>query len=575
MSATTIPAAQKRRYLPASFKVIKWETLEPFYKELVNRPLRNADELEKWILDRNELDAVVAEDFAWRYIRLTVDSSDTEAKKHYEYAIQEISPRVAPYEHKLNKKLVESPFLSKLDQNRYFIYLRGVQKAVELYRETNIPLSTEIQLKSKEHGRLFAEMTVEIDGEHMTLQKANTILEETDRERRKETYIKISQRVADDREKLEAIFDELVAKRDQMARNVNFENYRDYKFKELGRFDYTVEDCLEFHRSIAEEIVPLVNKIYTYRKNSLGVDALYPWDLSVDSMGKAPLRPFQTVDELVQKSIRTLSSLEPLFGECLAIMERMGHLDLDSRKGKRPGGYNMPLIMTGVPFIFMNATSSINDMRTLMHESGHAVHSFLTKDIELNSDKRFPSEVAELAAMTMELLTMDHWDVFFENKEDLQRAKIWQLEGLLQLLPWVGTVDKFQHWVYTHPKHTREERKAAWMEIFNQFSASVVDRSELEQYTAYSWHRQLHIFEVPFYYVEYGMAQLGAIAIWRRYREEKRAAVEGYIKALKLGYTCTIGEIYQAAGIEFNFSREYVSGLAAFVQEELQKLIEM
>ncbi len=575
MSAINIPAAKKRRYLPASFKVKDWDSLQPFYQELVDRPLESVADLEAWILDRNELDAIVSEDFAWRYIRLTVDSGDTEAAKRYEYAVQEISPQVAPFEHQLNEKLVASPYLTELDEDRYFIHLRNIRQAVQLYREENIPLMTEVQLKSKEHGKLFSEMTVEVDGEQVTLQKANTFLEEPNREKRKDVYLKISQRVAENREQFEAIFDTLLAKRHQIAKNAGFDSFREYKFKQLGRFDYTIEDNLEFHRSIAEEIVPLVNQIYSFRKKTLRVDTLHPWDLSVDPMEKAPLRPFQTVGELVEKSVQTLSRLEPLFGECVAIMENMGHLDLDSRKGKRPGGYNMPLVMTGVPFIFMNATSSINDMRTLMHEGGHAVHSFLTKDYELNSAKRFPSEVAELAAMTMELLTMDHWHIFFEEEEDLRRAKIWQLEGLLQLLPWVGTVDSFQHWIYTHPEHTREERRAAWMDIFETFSSSVVNRSGLEEYTAYSWHRQLHVFEVPFYYVEYGIAQLGAIAIWRRYRTEGHKAVEGYINALELGYTRPIGEVFEAAGIEFSFSREYVSGLAAFVQAELKKLIEV
>lgn len=254
-------------------------------------------------------------------------------------------------------------------------------------------------------------------------------------------------------------------------------------------------------------------------------------------------------------------------------MRDKGHLDLESRKGKRPGGYNMPLHLSGIPFIFMNATNSLNDMRTLMHESGHAIHSLLTHDYELSSAKRVPSEVAELAAMTMELLSMDHWDIFFENEDDLRRAKIGQLENVLKVLPWIATIDKFQHWIYTNPDHNRSERRATWLKILQDFSSAEVDRSGLQQYSEYLWHKQLHLFEVPFYYVEYGMAQLGAIAIWKKYREEPESAIKQYIEALKMGYTRPIKEIYAEAGINFDFSQEYVSELGKFVKEELVRLM--
>ena len=358
-----------------------------------------------------------------------------------------------------------------------------------------------------------------------------------------------------------------------MAQNAGFDNFRDYKFKALGRFDYSVEDCYNFHDSILNEVLPLVEELNRYRKDTLGLKDLRPWDLNVDTSGKQPLRPFENVQELVNKSIRCLSKVDPFFGESITIMKEMGHLDLESRQGKRPGGYNMPLHLTGVPFIFMNATNSLNDMRTLMHESGHAVHSFLIRDYDLNSAKRVPSEVAELAAMTMELLTMDHWDEFFPDAEDLRRAKISQLENVLKVLPWVATVDKFQHWIYSNPQQSKAERKEKWMEIFNEFSSENVDRSGLEEYSEYLWHKQLHIFEVPFYYIEYGMAQLGAIAIWKQYRENPQRAVQNYINALKLGYTVPISEIYEEAGISFDFSRSYVSELGAFVKAELEKLL--
>jgi oligoendopeptidase F len=361
--------------------------------------------------------------------------------------------------------------------------------------------------------------------------------------------------------------------RHQIAQNANFENYRDYKFKALGRFDYTVEDCYNFHQSIASIICPINKELDELRKSEMGLDELRPWDTQVDPKERSPLTPFEGADELVEKSIHSLKKVNPFFSQCISTMNKMGHLDLDSRDGKRPGGYNMPLPITGAPFIFMNAAGTVKDVCTMVHESGHAVHSFLTHNLKLNSNKSVPSEVAELAAMTMELLTMDAWDVFFDNEEDLRRAKIWQLKKIINILPWIAAIDKFQHWLYTHPNHTAEERRKEWLSIHQEFGSPVVNWEGFEDYRANLWHRQLHIYEVPFYYIEYGFAQLGALAIWKNYKENPEQTVQQYINALELGYTKPIGEIYKMAGIAFNFSSEYVSELGAFVKKELSALM--
>lgn len=573
MDTVMTPRPLQRYFLPKDFKLTVWSRLKPYYNDLLKRPINSVADLERWILDKSELDAFVGESFAWRYIKITLDSADERAAERYQYAVQELSPRIASFENLLNKKLVESPFVDDVDQEKYFTHLRNLRNSVALFQEENIPLSTEVQLKSKECGRIFSEMTVGFDGKQMTLQKAGALLEEPDRNRRESVYRKINNRILQDTEQLEVLFEELLKKRHQIATNARFENFRDYKFQALGRFDYTVDDCLDFHESIKYEILPIVDELNCYRQDNLKLEDLKPWDLNVDSSGKIPLRPFNDVQELIQRSIVCLRKLNPMFGEVIAIMDEMGHLDLESREKKRPGGYNMPLHMTGVPFIFMNAINSFADMRTLMHESGHAIHSYLTRDFRISTTKRFPSEVAELAAMTMELLTMDHWDVFFENPEDLKRAKIAQLENVLKVLPWIATIDKFQHWLYTHSNHSSEERKAEWVKINDSFTSNVINRKGLEAYSAYLWHKQLHIFEVPFYYIEYGMAQLGAIAIWKHYRENPQKAIEQYIEALKLGYTKPISEIYRAAGIEFDFSRPYIAQLGSFIKEELEKLI--
>lgn len=573
-TALTVPEPRRQKFLPRNFELTVWGELKPYYDDLLERPIDSVQDLEEWIKDRSELDAVVSESFAWRYIKITVNSGDKEAADSYQYAVQELAPRITSFENQLNNILVNSPYKDQLNQEEYFIYLRGILNSVDLFREDNIPLATEVQLKAKEYGRIFSEMTIGVNGRQMTLQKAGSLLEEPDRNYREGIYHKINQRIRKDSLHLEQLFDDLLVKRHEIAQNAGFENFRDFKFKALGRFDYSVDDCIDFHESIQYEILPIVNDLNKFRKNALDLQALRPWDLHVDTSGKAPLRPFEDSDELVERAITCLSRLNPFFGEAITIMRDKGHLDLESRKGKRPGGYNMPLHLSGIPFIFMNATNSLNDMRTLMHESGHAIHSLLTHDYELSSAKRVPSEVAELAAMTMELLSMDHWDIFFENEDDLRRAKIGQLENVLKVLPWIATIDKFQHWIYQHPNHSRTERRSKWLSILHDFSSAEVDRSGLQQYSEYLWHKQLHLFEVPFYYIEYGMAQLGAIAIWKKYREHPEQAIEQYIDALKMGYTRPIKEIYAEAGINFDFSREYVSELGKFVKEELVQLMD-
>ncbi|MDX5442525.1 MAG: M3 family oligoendopeptidase, partial [Hymenobacteraceae bacterium] len=349
------------------------------------------------------------------------------------------------------------------------------------------------------------------------------------------------------------------------------ENFRDYMFAALGRFDYSPQDCFNFQDSIQKTVVPETEKFDKERKEKLQLNTLRPWDLDVDPTGQPPLSPFKTGEELLEKTIEVFYRLDPYLGDCLATMKEMGHLDLVSRKGKAPGGYNYPLDEIGVPFIFMNATSNLQDVVTLLHEGGHAVHSFLTRELPLNDFKHPPSEVAELASMSMELISLDHWDVFFPDEEERKRAKRQHLEGVLETFPWVATIDKFQHWVYENPEHTLQQRHEKWTEIFDSFNQRVTDWSGLEHVKPYIWQKQLHLYEVPFYYIEYAMAQLGAIAVWKNYKQNPMQGLEAYKRALSLGYTATIGEIYEAAGIKFDFSASYIKSLVEFVKGEMEE----
>lgn len=567
-----LPEKPARTFLPESFELTSWTELEPFYTDLTQREIQNAGELHKLLLDRSELESYLSENFAWRYIRQTCDTADETLVKSLQFFITEIQPQLAAYGNKLDKKIAGSPFRADLTGKGFNIAIRSLLKGIEIFREENIPLQTQAQTEERQYGAIAGAMTVTLDGEEMTLQKAADRLQSTDRKIREEAWRAISERRYQDHEKLDELLNRLITLRNEIAQNAGFANYRDYMFAAMGRFDYTPQDCIEFHEAVSISVVPMLETMAKHRKESLGVPSLRPWDLKVDVEGRKPLKPFNTGNELLEKTIRCFSRLDPFLGECLQILKTMGHLDLESRKGKAPGGYNYPLDETGVPFIFMNATSSLRDMVTLLHEGGHAVHSLVTRDLPLNTFKHTPSEVAELASMSMELLTMDYWDEFFENEEDLRRAKIQHLESILETLPWVATVDKFQHWMYENPGHTAEERKDKWVDIYSQFSDNVTDWSQLEKFRSSLWQRQLHIYEVPFYYIEYGFAQLGAIGVWKNYKENKEKGLSGYLNALKLGYTATIGEIYNEAGISFDFSSENINTLMNFVRKELEQL---
>ncbi len=567
-----IPTRPKRRYLSEEFSVETWDALEPHFEELLNRDIADVDSLEGWIKDLSELEAVLGEETAWRYIRMNIDTTNEEYAQAFNFMVTEIDPKASPYADKFNKKLLDSPFCKELGAEKYAIFLRSLRMQIKIYREENIPLFTTLQQMQQKYGSITGSMSVEHDGKELTLQMANSFLKETDRELRKTVFEKVNKVRLSGTTELDQLFTELVKLRDKVAKQADYKNYRDYKLDALGRFDYTAEDCFTFHRAIEAECVPLMDLMNEDRKEKLGVDVLKPFDGDVDPEGKPGLKPFKDETELINLSIECFRRIRPFYGECLETMDAMGHLDLGSRLGKAPGGFNYPLYEIGVPFIFMNSVGSVRDLITMLHEGGHAVHSFLSKDLEITAFKDLPSEVAELASMSMELLSFDQWDVFFDNDEDLKRAKKEHLEKVISVLPWTATIDSFQHWLYENPNHTEEERTDNWLRISGQLSSSVVDWTGYEEARKYQWQKQLHLYEVPFYYIEYAISQLGAIAVWRNYRKDPEKALNQYEAALKLGYTKPIGEIYATAGIDFNFSQDYVRELMQFVWEEYSKL---
>lgn len=562
----------QRIYLPVDLKISDWQSIEPFFKELLERDIHSKEELEHWLKDMSELESMINEDACWRQIKMTCDTTDKSLEESFNYFFTEIQPRIQPYAFDLNKKLINSPFIEELDKGKYFTYLRSIKKSIELFREENIPIQAELSVLQQHYGMITGKMAVEVNGKEYTLQQASKFFENHDRGLREEVYRKINERRLQDKNALNDLFSNLIELRNQIALNARFENYRDYKFKELGRFDYTKEDTFQFHQSVKEYVVPLVKKIYQHKKEKLQLADLRPWDMEAEPAGAQPLTPFETGKELLDKTIQCFTRLRPFFGECLRQMDTMHHLDLESRSGKAPGGYNMPLAESGAPFIFMNAAQSMHDVTTMVHEGGHAIQSFLTHSLELSSFKEYPMEIAEVASMAMELFSMDHWDVFFENKEDMKRAKEHQLERVITIFPWIAVIDKFQHWIYENPHHTVEQRIKEWQSIINEFSEGVIDYSGLEKYVENGWQKQLHLFEVPFYYIEYGIAQLGAIGLWMQYKKDPEQALDNYVKALSLGGTKTLPELYKAAGLKFDFSSENIKALMEFVNEEMEKL---
>ena len=560
-----------RHFVPADFVVTNWQSIQPFFKSLLEKEINIKEELEEWLEQMSEVEAVVSEDACWRQIKMTCDTTDKLLEESFNFFCTEIQPNIQPYADALNKKLMNHPLTNTLDEKKYFTYLRSIKKNIDLFREENILLQSELAMMQQHFGVIGGKMTVTINGNEYTLQQAAKFLENPDRAVREDAYRKIQERRLLDKDALNELFNQLMAKRNEVAANAGYSNYTDYRFKELGRFDYSKEDCYAFHKAVKEEVVPLVKMIYEKKKAKLGFDTLRPWDIEAELPGVKPLQPFTTGNELVEKTIECFAKLRPFFGDCLTKMNAIKHLDLESRMGKAPGGYNCPLPESGAPFIFMNAAGQMHDVTTMVHEGGHAIHSFLAHPLALTGFKEYPMEIAEVASMAMELFSMDHWDVFFSNDEELKRAKEHQLERVITLFPWIAIIDKFQYWLYDNSGHTNKQRTAKWMEILAEYSDGVVDYTGLANYRSNAWQRQLHLFEVPFYYIEYGIAQLGAIGMWMQFKKNQQQALDNYCNALALGGTATLPDLFKTAGLKFDFSSAAIKELMEFVKMEVDK----
>ena len=551
---STLPREFKRHYLPLDLK-FEWDDLNRVYEELGRRPLESAADFEKWLLDGAEFDAYLNEQRAVRYFNSTRQTDNPGYTKAYEEYTELFEPRIKLAGFRLLQRYVSSQYHGQLPEQVYGLEDRRRRSANSIFREENVALEKDDTSLSQKYYRMTGAMTVTFRGQERTLQQMSRFYEARDRALREEAWRLTSKRALTDSETLDTIYTDMVSLRDRVAHNAGFDNYRDYIFVKKDRFDYTPEDCEEFHKGVEEVIVPLSRDIDRARAERMGIDVLRPWDLEVDPAGREALRPFDQVTGLVSGAARVLARVDTELSSFFQRMVDLQLLDLESRKGKAPGGYQEELSEARLPLIFMNAVGKEDDVRTLLHECGHSFHTFLIRKAMLpffNGGANMPNEFSEVASMSMEIITGEHYEGVFYNTEDAKRSNWKEVVDNVKLFTWVATIDAFQHWVYTHPVHTKDERAKAWVATFNRF-CGLESYEGLERSRAFRWQRQLHLFEVPFYYIEYGIALTGALGVWSRYRKDPKDAIEAYKSALSLGCTRPLPELFEAVGVEWGF----------------------
>jgi oligoendopeptidase F len=570
MSTATPAAPTAFRFIPATLDATQWSQLEPLYQKLLDRTLKCANCLEGLILDRSELDAAAAEAEANLYIAMTCHTDDADIKARFLKFVEEVDPNLKRVGFDLDRKIVESPHASALDQARYGTLLRSLKQEVKLFRAENVPLQTEVTKLDQQYSEINGAMTVQFDGTERTLPQMARFLEETDRARREASWRVVAERRLQDVTRIDAIYDEMLQLRAKMAANAGYPNFRDFQHDRLQRFDYTPAHCAAFHEAVEKTCVPLARRMHERRAKALGLTALRPWDLKVDVKGRSPLRPFEGADQMVERTSKVYHRMDSELAQMFDSMRGGGCLDLDSRKGKAPGGYQYQRQLSRVPFIFMNAAGMHRDLTTMVHEAGHAFHSLLSKNDPILAYRGSPMEFAEVASMSQELLTLPYLEEFFSTA-DAERARRELLEGVISMLPWIAQIDAFQHWVYLNPGHSSAERTKAWLDLDARFGGSL-DWSGIEGSRAHMWQRQLHLFGMPFYYIEYGIAQLGSLQLWLASKKSEKDALAAYKRALTLGGSKPLPELFAAAGLRFDFGPGTVQSLMDAVGAELDRL---
>ena len=546
-----------------------WESIEPYMNDLRDRTLSCSNCLETFIADRSNLSEVISEARARLYIDMTCHTDDEDIQKAWMAFVENVQPKLSEYSDILNRRLIEHKAVQELPE-RFDILVKGLKTDIEIFREENIPLNTQATKLVTEYNEICGAQMVEFDDEQKTFAQMAIYLENTERSIREAAWKAVSERRFEDNERISEIYDELIQIRHQIATNAGYEGFQQYMFASMHRYDYTIEDCLEFHDSIESVCQPLRLRTDEEREQELGLGSLRPWDMGVDVKGRPPLQPFNEVQEMVDGCSRIFHTMSEELGNYFDQLDTNDCLDLDSRKGKAPGGYQYYLQKSRMPFIFMNAAGTQRNVETMIHEAGHAFHSFYSGHLDLIHERDSPIEFAEVASMSMELLTHPHWEEFYDAK-NADRASRKHLEDIISFMPWMATIDAFQYWVYANPNHSREERAERWLELAERFGPKV-DMSGFEEIHKVSWQRQGHLFGVPFYYVEYGIAQLGALQMWKYHRRDTEDALTRYKAGLSLGYTRGLTELFEASGLELSFSESYVGSLIGEIDDALAEI---
>ena len=558
---------QPTEFVPQDLDAQTFENLEPLYQDLVNRELDSLDALQQWLSNLCALSVVVSE----HHTKLHIDSSCHTDDEAIEAAMMDytenVQPKVKQVFFELQRKFLNCPHHKELKGDKYDALARSWQAEVGLFRESNIALQRDEVKIENEWSKLSGALSVEVDGQEYTLQQAAKFLQDTDRSKREHVWRSIEERRSQDREAIEDIYDRLCKLRGDMASNADLPNFRAYQWQRFERFDYSPDDCHHFADGVEKACVPVLRTLFQKRAADLGLDKLRPWDLDVDPLNRPALAPFPSDDTsvMVDGCQRIFDRLSPELGDLFRSLKPGRNLDLDSRKGKRPGGYHTFLEKTGESFIFMNAAGLDRDVRTMLHEAGHAFHGMVTRDEPLTFVRHAPMEFCEVASMTMELLALPFLDEFYDEA-DVRRATDQQFEGIVRVLVWIATIDQFQHWVYTHPQHTQADRTQAWLDIRSRFDTGMIDWSGIESSHANMWQRQIHLFHYPFYYIEYGIAQLGSLQLWKQSLNDVDEALTNYMNGLKLGGTRSLARLFEATNINFDFSIDTIQPIMSQIQ---------
>lgn len=558
-----------RNFVPNDLNPDDSRAVSALYQSLLQRDIPvDAAKLRQWILDWSELESVLGEVSCRRYVAMTCNTANENAAKAYTDFVENVQPVMNEYDDKLNKKLVAHPAKDAL-KGEFGEWFKGVQVSLDLFSPDNIPLETEENKEIQAYQKITGGMSVEFEGKTQTMQQLAAYMERTDRNLRERAWRAMWERRLQDKEALDKAFDNLFALRKQIAKNSHCKDYIDYIFLAKHRFDYSPADCEAFHESIEKFVLPLQKEIYKKRAQKMGLDRLRPWDLNVDPLNRAPLKPYRTGDELIEKVDQIFESIHPQAGKWAREMQAKKLIDPDSRLGKAPGGYQIGFDESRLPFIFMNSAETDRDIYTLLHESGHSFHQFALAGQPIFPYRDVPAEFAEVASMSMELIGTSNLKPFYgDDKEAIARSIAGELEDVIWLFPWVASVDSFQHRLYSFPEHTASDRSDIWTEIMDRYDTGV-DYSGLEAVRRNLWQKQLHIFECPFYYIEYGIAQIGALQVWANFKKDPKKAIDDLFRAESLGSSRPLPELFAAANIKFDFTPKTLEPLMQVVWDEL------